>query len=65
MKTYEVTVKLPPVYGRDGAGTWKNYKVNAGGRGMAAKAGINLFAKEVKGRDSVGSAVTVTIVRVL
>lgn len=64
MRTYEVTVKTPALYGREGAGTTQTFKVDANSRAMAAKKGIGQFKETYNKRDQVGYTMFLTIVRV-
>jgi len=64
MRTYEVTVKLPAVYAREGTGTMLSFKVDAGNRGLAAARAVRLFNKEKKSLDAVGRTMFLTVVRV-
>lgn len=64
MRTYEVTVKTPAYYGREGSGTIRAYKVDAGSRKSAASKAIGLFGGQVKPKDMIGRTMFLTIVRV-
>jgi hypothetical protein len=64
MRTYEVIVKTPAIYGREGAGTVNAYKVDAGSRKGAAAKAIGAFSNQYKPKDMVGRTMFLTIVRV-
>ena len=64
MRTYEITVKTPAIYGREGAGTIRAYKIDAGNRAGAAARAVRTFCRETKPRDQVGRTMFLTVVRV-
>ena len=63
MRTYEVTVKVPPVWARESS-KWRIYKVDAGGRSTAASKSISIFIRDFKPKDLRGRIMHLTIVRV-
>lgn len=65
MKTYEVTVKRPAHYGREGSGDRGVYKVQAAGRRSAVGRAIFDFYKDHGPKDYPGRTLTIEIVRVL
>lgn len=65
MRTYEITVKTPPVWAREGAGARHVYKVDARQRSVAVRRAVTLFAKEVDTpADLVGRTLFLTVIRV-
>lgn len=64
MREYEVTLKSPAIYAREGAGTYQTYKLRAGNQGLAAHRAFKRFKQEYKKRDAVGYTLFLTIVRV-
>ena len=64
MRTYEVTVKTPAYYAREGAGRSVTMKLLAASRRSAASFAVREFAKEYEVRDMIGRTMTVQIVRV-
>ena len=64
MRTYEVTVKVPAYYGREGSGKYMTTKIQAGSRALAAARGVKAFMRENDTKDLVSRTMTVQIARV-